>query len=121
MFHREMATTLLGTRVLPTRSSASPACFFLDQHLYRFYRKDVDEGKVTGLMAKALLEAFWLKFNDQIDGPDQSEPSEAEGVTGDPKVNPKDPKVCVTWAPILSTSTLCSWRLKLSFRPLSYP
>jgi formate C-acetyltransferase len=37
----------------------------LDQHLYRFYRKDVDEGKVTRLMAKELLEAFWLKFNDQ--------------------------------------------------------
>lgn len=37
----------------------------LDQHLYRFYRKDVDDGTMTRPMAKELLEAFWLKFNGQ--------------------------------------------------------
>ncbi len=37
----------------------------LDQHLYGLYRKDVDEGRMTREMGKELLEAFWLKFNNQ--------------------------------------------------------
>ena len=37
----------------------------LDQHLYHFYRRDMEEGKMTRQMAKELLEAFWLKFNNQ--------------------------------------------------------
>ena len=37
----------------------------LDQHLYSFYRQDVEEGTMTRQMAKELLEAFWLKFNNQ--------------------------------------------------------
>lgn len=37
----------------------------LDQHLYDLYRKDVEEGRMTRQMAKELLEAFWLKFNNQ--------------------------------------------------------
>ena len=37
----------------------------LDQHLYDFYRRDVASGKMTRQMAKELLEAFWLKFNNQ--------------------------------------------------------
>lgn len=37
----------------------------LDQHLYDLYRQDVEDGKMTRGMAKELLEAFWLKFNNQ--------------------------------------------------------
>jgi formate C-acetyltransferase len=37
----------------------------LDQHLYSRYRRDLDEGKMTRHEAKELLEAFWLKFNNQ--------------------------------------------------------
>ena len=37
----------------------------LDQHLYSLYKRDLDEGKITRLEAKELLEAFWLKFNNQ--------------------------------------------------------
>ena len=37
----------------------------LDQHLYGLYRRDVNEGRLTREMAKELLEAFWLKFNNQ--------------------------------------------------------
>lgn len=37
----------------------------LDQHLYGFYREDLENGKMTRRMAKELLEAFWLKFNNQ--------------------------------------------------------
>ncbi len=37
----------------------------LDQHLDPFYEKDVAEGKLTRERAKELLEAFWIKFNNQ--------------------------------------------------------
>ncbi|AYO31163.1 glycyl radical protein [Biomaibacter acetigenes] len=37
----------------------------LDQHLYPFYEKDVAEGKLTREKAKELLEAFWIKINNQ--------------------------------------------------------
>jgi pyruvate formate-lyase/glycerol dehydratase family glycyl radical enzyme len=37
----------------------------LDQHLYPFYKKGLDEGSLTKEWAKELLEAFWVKFNNQ--------------------------------------------------------
>jgi formate C-acetyltransferase len=37
----------------------------LDQHLYPFYKKDVEEGRLTREKAKELLEAFWIKINNQ--------------------------------------------------------
>lgn len=37
----------------------------LDQHLYPFYAKDIEEGRLTRIKAKELLQAFWLKFNNQ--------------------------------------------------------
>lgn len=36
----------------------------LDQHLYPFYRKEIDEGTLTREKAKELLECFWVKFNN---------------------------------------------------------
>ncbi|KXG77500.1 Benzylsuccinate synthase alpha subunit [Fervidicola ferrireducens] len=36
-----------------------------DQHLYPFYEKDVKEGRLTREKAKELLEAFWVKVNNQ--------------------------------------------------------
>ena len=37
----------------------------LDQHLIRFYRKDVEEGILDDYKAKELLECLWVKFNNQ--------------------------------------------------------
>ncbi|MEM3468023.1 MAG: glycyl radical protein [Nitrososphaerota archaeon] len=37
----------------------------LDQHLYPFYERDIKEGRLTRERAKELLEAFWVKFNNQ--------------------------------------------------------
>lgn len=37
----------------------------LDQHLYPFYEKGVEEGALTAEQAKELLECFWVKFNNQ--------------------------------------------------------
>lgn len=37
----------------------------IDQHLYPFYKKDKKEGRLGREKAKELLEAFWLKFNNQ--------------------------------------------------------
>ena len=37
----------------------------MDQHLYPFYEKDVAEGNLTRERAKELLEAFWIKINNQ--------------------------------------------------------
>jgi pyruvate formate-lyase/glycerol dehydratase family glycyl radical enzyme len=37
----------------------------LDQHLYPFYMKDLEDGTLTKGQAKELLQAFWVKFNNQ--------------------------------------------------------
>jgi len=37
----------------------------IDEHLYPFYRRDVDEGTLTEAGARELLECFWIKFSNQ--------------------------------------------------------
>ncbi|HEX9975324.1 MAG TPA: pyruvate formate lyase family protein, partial [bacterium] len=37
----------------------------LDQHLYPFYKKEIEAGSLTKEAAKELLQAFWIKFNNQ--------------------------------------------------------
>jgi len=37
----------------------------LDQHLYPFYKRDIEEGRLTKKKAKEFLEVFWIKFNNQ--------------------------------------------------------
>lgn len=37
----------------------------LDQHLLPFYKHDTETGKLTEESAKELLQAFWIKFNNQ--------------------------------------------------------
>ncbi len=37
----------------------------LDQHLYPFYKKELEEGTLTKEEATELLQAFWVKFNNQ--------------------------------------------------------
>lgn len=37
----------------------------LDQHLYPFYKKGIEEGTLTPEIAKELLQCFWIKFNNQ--------------------------------------------------------
>jgi formate C-acetyltransferase len=37
----------------------------LDQHLYPFYERELKDGTLTKEAAKELLQAFWVKFNNQ--------------------------------------------------------
>jgi formate C-acetyltransferase len=37
----------------------------LDQHLYPFYNKEIEEGTLTEEKAKEFLQCFWVKFNNQ--------------------------------------------------------
>lgn len=37
----------------------------LDQHLYPFYKRDIEKGVLTPEKAKELLQCFWIKFNNQ--------------------------------------------------------
>ena len=37
----------------------------LDQHLYPFYKRELDEGTLTRDQARELLQCFWIKFNNQ--------------------------------------------------------
>ena len=41
----------------------------LDQHLYPFFRKELDEGTLTREKARELLESFWVKFNNHPSPP----------------------------------------------------
>jgi len=48
---------------LNTWDSFNPGC--LDQHLLPFYRRDLENGTLTEEKARELLQAFWIKFNNQ--------------------------------------------------------
>ncbi|HEY8543069.1 MAG TPA: trans-4-hydroxy-L-proline dehydratase [Pseudothermotoga sp.] len=37
----------------------------LDQHIYKLFERDMNSGRLTRERAKELLQAFWLKFNNQ--------------------------------------------------------
>jgi formate C-acetyltransferase len=37
----------------------------LDQHLYPFYKTEIEAGTLTPELAKELLQCFWIKFNNQ--------------------------------------------------------
>ncbi|OGU57502.1 MAG: glycyl radical enzyme, partial [Ignavibacteria bacterium RBG_13_36_8] len=37
----------------------------LDQHLYPFYKRDIEKGILTEDRARELLQSFWIKFNNQ--------------------------------------------------------
>jgi pyruvate formate-lyase/glycerol dehydratase family glycyl radical enzyme len=37
----------------------------LDQHLYAFYKTDLESGALTQEQARELLQCFWVKFNNQ--------------------------------------------------------
>jgi formate C-acetyltransferase len=37
----------------------------LDQHLWPFYRREIEAGTLTKERARELLQAFWIKFNNQ--------------------------------------------------------
>jgi formate C-acetyltransferase len=37
----------------------------LDQHLYPFYKKGLEDGTLTREQAEELLQCFWIKFNNQ--------------------------------------------------------
>ncbi len=37
----------------------------IDQHLYPFYKKGIEEGSMTREKAKELISCFWIKFNNQ--------------------------------------------------------
>jgi formate C-acetyltransferase len=41
----------------------------LDQHLYPFYQKGLEEGTLTDEKAKELLQSFWIKFNNHPSPP----------------------------------------------------
>ena len=41
----------------------------LDQHLYPFYKQDIEDGSLTKESAIELLEAFWVKFNNHPSPP----------------------------------------------------
>ena len=55
----------------------------LDQHLYPFYRNDVDAGRLTREQAKEFLECFWIKFNNHPAPPKVGVTAEESGTYND--------------------------------------
>jgi len=55
----------------------------LDQHLWPFYQKGLAEGTLTRESAKELLEAFWVKFNNQPAPPKVGVTAEESGTYTD--------------------------------------
>jgi len=55
----------------------------LDQNLYPFYKKGLEEGALTREWAKELLEAFWVKFNNQPAPPKVGVTAEESGTYTD--------------------------------------
>jgi formate C-acetyltransferase len=55
----------------------------LDQHLWPFYQKGLADGSLTRESAKELLEAFWVKFNNQPAPPKVGVTAEESGTYTD--------------------------------------
>jgi pyruvate formate-lyase/glycerol dehydratase family glycyl radical enzyme len=55
----------------------------LDQHLYPFYTKDIETGRLTKEQAKELLECFWIKFNNHPAPPKVGVTAEESGTYND--------------------------------------
>jgi pyruvate formate-lyase/glycerol dehydratase family glycyl radical enzyme len=55
----------------------------LDQHLYPFYKKGLEEGTLTEESARELLQAFWIKFNNQPAPPKVGVTAEESGTYTD--------------------------------------
>ncbi|HPW18246.1 MAG TPA: glycyl radical protein [Candidatus Aminicenantes bacterium] len=55
----------------------------LDQHLWPFYRKGLADGSLTEESARELLQAFWIKFNNQPAPPKVGVTAEESGTYTD--------------------------------------
>jgi trans-4-hydroxy-L-proline dehydratase len=55
----------------------------LDQHLYPFYQKGLEEGTLTPDKAEELLQCFWIKFNNQPAPPKVGVTAEESGTYTD--------------------------------------
>lgn len=55
----------------------------LDQHLYPFYKKEREEGRLTEERARELLQAFWIKFNNHPAPPKVGVTAEESGTYTD--------------------------------------
>jgi formate C-acetyltransferase len=55
----------------------------LDQHLHPFYQQGLDEGTLTEEQARELLQAFWVKFNNQPAPPKVGVTAEESGTYTD--------------------------------------
>jgi len=55
----------------------------LDQHLYPFFRTQVQNGEMTTEQAKELLECFWIKFNNHVAPPKVGVTDEQSGTYTD--------------------------------------
>ena len=55
----------------------------LDQHLYPFYMREIEEGTLTRPRAEELLQCFWVKFNNQPAPPKVGVTEEASGTYTD--------------------------------------
>ncbi len=55
----------------------------LDQHLYPFYKRELEAGTLTREQAKELLECFWIKFNNQPAPPKVGITEEQSGTYAD--------------------------------------
>jgi Pyruvate-formate lyase len=55
----------------------------LDQHLYPFYRKGLEEETLTEESARELLQCFWIKFNNQPAPPKVGVTAEESGTYTD--------------------------------------
>ncbi len=55
----------------------------LDQHLYPFYKKELEEGTLTKEKARELLQCFWIKFNNHPAPPKVGVTAEESGTYTD--------------------------------------
>ncbi len=55
----------------------------LDQHLYPFYARGLEDGSLTEELARELLQAFWVKFNNQPAPPKVGVTAEESGTYTD--------------------------------------
>ncbi len=68
-------------------SGSALAAGRFDQYIYPFYKKDLDEGRITREKAAELLECIWIKFNEPRVGTVQNLTIGGVGPDGEDRTN----------------------------------
>ncbi|MBT3273941.1 MAG: hypothetical protein HN368_12365, partial [Spirochaetales bacterium] len=67
-FHEALQFSWLMHELIEMEGEAVRSMGHLDRVLYSYYRRDIDDGRITRDQAKELLKFFWIKYHSRTRG-----------------------------------------------------